>query len=236
MAPAAIKTIESVAQAAALMNPLRLRLLDELHEPDSATGLARKLDLPRQKLNYHLRELESQGLVEFVEERRKGNCVERVVRAVARSYVISPSTLGEIGADPDRVEDRLSSAYLVAVAARAIRDLGVLRQRADRAGKKLATLTLQADVRFGSAAEQNAFATELAQVLANLAAKYHDEKAPRGRLFNFFVGGYPAITRGLKKATDETKTSKTSRPQAGRSTRPERKQKSTSRSKPEESQ
>ena len=193
----ALKTIESVSQAAALMNPLRLKMLDALAQPDSASGLARKLDIPRQKLNYHLKEMEHQGLVELVEERRKGNCVERVVRASARSYVISPGALGEVGADPERMEDRLSSAYLVAVAARAIRDLGVLREHADQAGKKLATITLQSEVRFASPADQNAFAAELAEALAQLAAKYHDENAPRGRRFNFFAGGYPTITRKL---------------------------------------
>jgi hypothetical protein len=48
------------------------------------------LALPRQQVGYHLRALEQAGLVELVEERRKGNCIERIVRAAACSYVISP--------------------------------------------------------------------------------------------------------------------------------------------------
>ena len=45
----------------------------------------------------HLHELEKEGFVEFVEQRPKGNCLERVVRATARSYVISPAALGLLG-------------------------------------------------------------------------------------------------------------------------------------------
>jgi DNA-binding transcriptional ArsR family regulator len=58
--------------AAAGMSLDQVRLPAELTEPGSATTLAGKLDLPRQKLNYHLRALEKHGLVELVEERRKG--------------------------------------------------------------------------------------------------------------------------------------------------------------------
>jgi AraC-like DNA-binding protein len=108
--------------------------------------------LPRQRLNYHLRQLEAEGLVELVEERKQRNCTERMVRAVARSYVIGPSALGGVAADPASVRDHASSAYLVAVAAEVIRDVASLRDRADRAGKRLATLALRTEVRFKTAA------------------------------------------------------------------------------------
>ena len=122
--PADLLTVRDPAQAAALLQPQRLRLLEGLSEPDSAAGLARRFGLPRQQLNYHLRELERAGLVELVEERRRGNCVERVVVATARHYVISPEVLGGLGASLDEVRDHFSSTSLVAVAARAIRELG----------------------------------------------------------------------------------------------------------------
>jgi len=201
--PAALEVVRGAAQAAALLDPARLRLLEELAEPDSAAGLARRLKLPRQRVNYHLRELERQKLVELVEERRKGNCLERVVRATARHYLISPEALGSLGADPGSVSDRFSASYLVAVAARAIRELAVLRLRADRAKKRLATLTLQTEVRFASAEDRNAFSEELATALARLAAKYHDEKAEGSRTFRFFLGAYPAVT-AAKEDTDES--------------------------------
>ncbi len=188
--------------ATAVLEPTRLRLLGELREPGSAAGLARRLDLPRQKVNYHLRELEKAGLVRLVEERRKGNCVERVVQATASSYLIDPGILGPLAAEPERISDRLSSAYLVAVAAKAIRELAELRARADRAKKPLATLAIQADVRFASKQDRNAFAEDLANAVAQLVREYHTPGGDEsGRLHHFFVGGYPAIT---KPETDET--------------------------------
>ncbi len=187
----ALSVIHDPRRAATLLDPLRLRLLERLSKPNSASGLARQLRLPRQKVNYHLRELEKAKLVELVEERRKGNCIERVVRATAVSYVIDPAALGKLAADPANVRDHFSSAYLVAVSARAIREVAALRAGAEKAGKKLATMTLETEVRFASAEARNAFAEELANSVADLTTKYHDEKSPGGRRFQFFVGGYP---------------------------------------------
>ena len=193
--PSAVNFVGNTAGASALLNPLRLQILERLREPDSASGLARLMKLPRQKLNYHLRELEKHGLIEQVEERKRGNCVERIVRATARYYLISPEALGNLATDPDEIQDRFSSTYLVAVAARAIRDLAVLRARADKAGKKLATFSLETEVKFASAAELHAFSEELANAVARLAAKYHDEKTPGGRHYKFIVGSYPKVTK-----------------------------------------
>ncbi len=190
-----LELVQDASRAAVLLDPLRLRLMEELRDPDSASGLARRLKLPRQKLNYHLRELESHGFVEMVEERRKGNCVERVMRATARTYMIDPATLGKLAADPAEIQDHFSSAYLLAVCARAIRDLAVLHPRAKKAGKKLPTMTLQTEVRFASASSQNAFAEELTREIGRLVAKYHDEQAAGGRRFQLFLGSYPTITK-----------------------------------------
>src|SRR5262245_65719319 len=103
-----IGVIDEAAAAAAALDPIRARLLALLAEPHSATSLAAIVDLPRQKVNYHLRTLESHGLVELVEERRKGNVNERVLRATAGSFVISPAALAAVEPDPARSPDRLS--------------------------------------------------------------------------------------------------------------------------------
>jgi DNA-binding transcriptional ArsR family regulator len=184
--------ISDANHAAAVLHPLRLRILAGLAEQDSATSLARKLQLPRQLVNYHVRQLERAGLVEVVGERRRRNCTERLVRAVARSYLIDPSTLGNLAADPDRVEDHASSAYLVAAAARLIRELAVLRDGAGRTGKRVPTLTLQSEIRFATPESQQAFAAELTRTLALLVAKYHDDEAGDGRRFRLLVGAWPA--------------------------------------------
>ena len=202
-AAANLELIQQLSQASVLLHPLRLRIIEELREPDSASSLSRRLNLPRQKVNYHIRELEREGFIEQVEERRKGNCVERIVRTKAHAYLIDPALLGALGIDPKDVQDRFSSAYLVAVAAKLIREVAVLRSRAEKAGKRLATLTVQTDVRFRSAAARNAFAEELAKSIGYLSAKYNDENAEDGRRFQFIVAGYPALAEEAPKQKAE---------------------------------
>lgn len=188
-AEAELRVVESTAQAAVMLHPTRLRLLRELAEPGSAASLARRLELPRQQLNYHLRALEHAGLVEEVETRRRGNCLERVVRATAKSYVISPAAMGASSPSPAAIGDRFSASYLISIAAQTLRDLGRLRSLADSAGKRLATLTLQAEVCLASPADRKAFTEELTAAVEGVIAKYHREG---GRPFRVTLGAYPS--------------------------------------------
>ena len=161
-----------------------------------AVDAARRLDRPQQRINYHLRELESQRLIELVAEKRKGNVTERIYQRTGRSYAISCATLGGLRADPSDIQDRFSSAYQIALASRAIRELAVMRAGATAAKKKLSTFALDVDVRFASADRRNDFAEELAAAVADLVRKYHDERAPRGREFRFYLGAYPRPKKG----------------------------------------
>ncbi len=186
-----VDVIEDAERAQAMLHPARLELLAHLAEPTSAAALARRLGLPRQRVNYHLRELEAQHLLEVVDERRKGSCVERVYRRTGRTYAISTAALGRLGTAPEDVQDRFSAAYQIALASRAVRDLATLDAGARAAQKKLATFALEVDIRFASPETRNAFAEELANAVADLAKKYHDESALDGRTFSFYAGGYP---------------------------------------------
>lgn len=187
--------IDDAARARTVLNPTRRRVLELLAEPGSAAEVARRLGLPRQKVNYHLRALERAGFVELVEERRKGNCTERLVRATATAYLISPGALGALAGRPEDVPDRFSSGYLIAVGAKMVREVAALRAEADAAGQGLATLTLEATVRFASPAAQNAFAEDLANAVARVVAAHHDEHAPEGREYQLVVGAYPNVPR-----------------------------------------
>jgi DNA-binding transcriptional ArsR family regulator len=199
-----VELIRETERAASLFHhPLRLRLLEQLREPDSASGLARRLGLGRQVVNYHLRVLEKAGILAFVDERPRRGMTERRLQASAQSYVISPEALGQVQPDPKRMRDRFSWGYLVAAAARVIRDLGILRQRADRVGKRLPTFTLETEVRFASAQDRNVFTAELSAAIAALAVKHHNQGAPDGRLFRFVLGAYPAITKTEEEAAAE---------------------------------
>jgi DNA-binding transcriptional ArsR family regulator len=188
-----VAVIEDRAAAEASLDPVRARLLKELVEPGSATMLAAKVGLARQKVNYHLRALERHGLVELVEERRKGNVNERVLQATAASYVISPAALAAVAPDPDRAPDRLSARWLLALGARLVRDVGALVAGAARAGRPVATFGLDAQVRFASAADRAAFAEELAAAVTALVGRYHDESAPRGRDHRVVVAIHPSV-------------------------------------------
>jgi len=188
-----VAVIEDRAAAEVSLDPVRARLLAELVVPGSATTLSVKVGLARQKVNYHLRALEKHGLVELVEERRKGNVTERVMRATAASYVISPSALPAVQPDPARAPDQLSARWLLAVAARLVRDVGSLITGAARARKRLTTFAMDGEVRFASAPDRAAFAEELAAAITSLVAKYHDESAEGGRAHRLVVALHPSV-------------------------------------------
>ncbi len=188
--------IEDPAAAEVSLDPIRARLLAELAEPGSATMLAARVGLARQKVNYHLRALERHGLLELVEERRKGNVTERMLRATAASYVISPAALAAVAPDPGRSPDRLSAVWLLAVAARLVRDVGALITGGARARKRVATFALDGEVRFASATDRAAFAQELASAVTALIGKYHDETAERGRDHRVVVALHPSVKPG----------------------------------------
>jgi DNA-binding transcriptional ArsR family regulator len=196
-----VTVIEDAAAAEASLDPMRARLLAELAEPQSATTLATRVGLARQKVNYHLRALERHGLVELVEERRKGNMTERLLRATAVSYVISPSAMAALAPDPSRSPDRLSARWLLALAARLVRDVGALTTGGARAGKRVATYGLDAEVRFASATDRAAFAAELTDAVIALVGKYHDETAKRGRDHRVIVAVHPSV-KAQPVATD----------------------------------
>jgi DNA-binding transcriptional ArsR family regulator len=185
-----VAVIEDAAAAEVSLDPIRANLLAELSEPGSATTLAGRVGLPRQKVNYHLRALEKHGLVELVEERRKGNVTERVLRATAASYVISPTALAAVRPDPNRAPDRLSARWLLALAARLVGDVGTLITGATKARKRVATFAIDGEVRFATAADRAAFAEELATSVTALVSKYHGDE---GRAYRLIVAVHPKV-------------------------------------------
>src|SRR5438132_14376851 len=190
-----VAVIDDRAAGEASLDPIRARLLAELAEPGSASTLAARVGLTRQKANYHLRALERHGLVELVEERRKGNCTERVLQATAASYVISPTALSAVAPDPARAPDQRSARWLLGVAGRLVCEVGELIGAAGAAGRPLATLGIDSEVRFASATDRAAFAAELAEAVNGLVARYHDENASGGRDHRFVVALHPKITK-----------------------------------------
>jgi DNA-binding transcriptional ArsR family regulator len=183
-----VEVIEDPAAAAVALDPVRARLLAELTVPGSAAAVAARVGIARQKVNYHLRALEAHGLVELAEERKRGGITERVLRATAVTYVVSPAALGEGAADPDDTPDRRSARYLIALAGRVVREVGSLGRRASAAGKRLPTMAIDTEIRFRSATERAAFADELTVAVLDLAARYHHDD---GRPHRLVVAAHP---------------------------------------------
>ena len=190
-----VAVIDDPAAAEASLDPMRARLLAELAEPGSASTLAGKTGLSRQRANYHLRALERHGLVELVEERKKGNCTERVLRATAASYVISPTALSAVAPDPAKSPDQVSAHWMLALAGQLVRDVGDLIAGGAQARKPVATFAIDTEIRFASAADRAAFAKELSETVSELAGRYHDPDAEGGREHRLVVALHPSITR-----------------------------------------
>jgi hypothetical protein len=184
-----VAVIESPQAAEAALDPIRSRLLGELAaEPASAAGVAARLGLPRQKVNYHLNVLEAHGLIELAEVRPRGGLQERVLRATAACYVVSPAAIGESGAQPERIGDRLSAGYLTTLAGRVVQEVGALSEQAEAAGQRLPTFTLDTEIGFRSAAERAEFADRLTAAVLDLVAHYHHDD---GRMHRLVVAAHP---------------------------------------------
>jgi len=189
---------------AALMDPDRRRLVDALVErPDSAVGLARRLGDTRQRLNYHLGKLERAGLVELAEERPRRGVKERVFRPVAPRFLVDPGALGALAPEVPERADRFSATYLVALAARAVRELARLMRRSRATGKRLPTAGLSVEVRLAEPGDFDPFVAELADAVAGVVERYHTEQG-EGRSFRLMAGAWPAPTAGSTTEEEET--------------------------------
>lgn len=179
-----------LADAAAVevaLDPIRTSILEALTEPGSAATVAATVGLTRQKVNYHLKALEAHGLVELAEERAWGGITERLVRRSARHLVVSPNVLQTAAIDPNQIADRLSAAYLIAVNARSVSEVGAIASTAATT-TRVPTLTVDAVIGFRSSDDRTAFAAELQSAITALAAKYHHDD---GRPHRLTVSSYP---------------------------------------------
>jgi len=190
---AGLAVVRKDRAAAALTDPTRRRILAALQTPGSATTVARDVGLSRQLANYHVHALERAGLVEQVGRRARRGLEERLVRATAAHYLVSPAMLGSPTDAPVTPGDRFSATYQVAVAARTIHEVAELASRAQAAGKRLTTLTVDTTLKFASPVERERFGNDLITAVNALVARYHDADAPNGREYRLFLGAHPVF-------------------------------------------
>lgn len=188
--------IDDADKARQAMTPLRLKLLALLREPGSAATLAAALELPRQKVGYHLHALEKAGLVMPAGARQRRGFTERLFVARAGSFVVDPAILGQSPAVEK--QDRFAAEHLVARSAETVREVTRMQAAAAEEGTRLLTFTIEADVGFAAPQDVEAFAERLTAMVAGLA----EEFAPKaeGRRYRLLIGGHPAI-RGKATGT-----------------------------------
>jgi DNA-binding transcriptional ArsR family regulator len=193
-----LQTIGNARRAASLLHPLRLRLLALAREPVSSTELARRVGLPRQRVNYHVRKLERAGLLRAAERRRRRNLIEQRYVATARSYLLSPDLLGPLAADWRSIQDTASADYLLALTEQVRADVTRASAEASAEDKRLATLSIKSQFRFETAAERTAFAEAVRAALVDVIARHSspnrldDGRPGRGRPYRLVLACYPA--------------------------------------------
>jgi DNA-binding transcriptional ArsR family regulator len=182
-----LRVLNDAAAVEVALDPIRSSILDALAEPGSATSIAATIGLTRQKVNYHLKALEAHGLVEPAGERTWGGITERYVRRSARHLIVAPDVLAARVPDPGDIADHLSAAFLVAVSARTVSEVGSIASGV-AAGTRLPTLTVDTVIGFRSPEARASFAAELQSAIAALAARYHHDD---GRPHRLTVSSYP---------------------------------------------
>ncbi|RZJ41499.1 MAG: ArsR family transcriptional regulator [Brevundimonas sp.] len=196
MTPRPSSLLDTLDVAHLALAPIRRRILAALVEPASAAGLAEQLDMPRQKIGYHLKALEDAGLIRLAGERKKRGFTERLFVA-AENYVLDPALL-QAPADPDAVEaqDRHAAGHLIQTASAMVRDVARMREAAEAEGARLLTLTIEADLTFARPADFDAFSHDVAEAVAALARRY---AAPEGRRYRLTAAAHPAVVKPASK-------------------------------------
>lgn len=189
---------------AAMATPFRQQLLAALAEPDSAANLARRFGMSRQRIGYHMRELEKAGCIELARERQQRGLTERLFQVRPLAFVLGP----EHGGSAVTARERYSWAALLSLMAGVIWDLVRLRARADQAGKRLATLALEAEVAFANPTARRAFTEDLLAAVQATVAKHHDPDAAGGRRFRVVLGALPVFEEPVspEAATTDTRS------------------------------
>jgi len=192
-----LEAVQSARRASAMLHPLRSRLLALARDPASSTEMARRLGLPRQRVNYHVRALEKAGLLRPAGRRRRRNLIEQRYVATARSYTLSPDLLGPLAPDWRQITDTASADYLLALADQVRSDVGRAAQEAEAEGKRLATLSVKSQFRFETPEQRALFAEAVRAAIVEVIARHstpnvrENGRPGRGRPYRLVLACYP---------------------------------------------
>lgn len=179
--------------AVLLQHPLRAELLARATEPVSATELAAALGVPRQRMNYHVRQLVKAGFLKAAGRRMKRNLVERQYVATARWYALSPRMLGALAGDAGRLPEQHSLLHALMTASVMQSELAAIAEAAANAGVRVRVSSVATELRFESAARRAEFAASLLDEVASLIGKHAsaDASSTAPGSYRLVVGLYP---------------------------------------------
>ncbi len=182
------KTVTDPLAIEALAHPIRRRVLEALRSPSSAASVAREIGLPRQKVNYHLKELARANLVRATGERRKGHLIEKLYEAVAGTFLVSPKVAWDNENRERVLNEQISLRHLVAVGAQLQQDAIGLVDRAAFDDEEIPSASVEAEVYFADEQARSGFMEEYLASIGPLLTKYG---AKEGRQFRVVLATYP---------------------------------------------
>jgi DNA-binding transcriptional ArsR family regulator len=173
--------IDRIEQAEALLKPRRVEILRRLAEPSTCTQIGKQLGDSPQKVYYHVKQLQTAGLVELVDERRVRGITEGIYRAVAHSYWVSPELIGRIG--PPRESNQFGLGFLLTLSE------GLQTDLADLAAQEGSppTLGISGEVRL-RADQGAAFVEDLENAFQSVLDRY---SGTEGTPFRLALACYP---------------------------------------------
>ena len=195
--PVQIRAVQDAGSAYSLLQPIRRRILESLREPDSASGLARRLQMPRQVLNYHVKEMARARLLKPAGRQKRRALFEQYYVASALGYVLSPEIMGKLAVNAEPAQDRFSAGFLMAAANQIQKEVGHATERAEASGKRLATLGMNSEMRFVSAEQRAQFAEALESAVLGVIERYSspfsdsEGKPTEGSAYRLLLGCYP---------------------------------------------
>jgi DNA-binding transcriptional ArsR family regulator len=184
-------------RAAELLRPIRLEILRLARDPISATELASRLGLPRQRVNYHVRQLARHGFLRRAGRRRRRNMIEQRFAASARGLLLSPELLGAVAADWREIPDAASAAYLLALSGEMESDVARASREAAKGGRRLSTLSFKSQFRFATPEQREGFTHALRDALTEVIARHTsayrrpDGSEAPGTPYRLVLGSYP---------------------------------------------
>ncbi len=158
--------------------------------------------MPRQVLNYHVKEMARARLLRPAGRRKRRAFFEQCYVASAVGYVLSPQILGELSAKPGAARDRFSATFLMGLASQIQSEVGDAMERAEQEGKRVSTLGMSTEISFASAEQRGEFAQALDAAVIGVIERhttpYRDAggKVGEGRAYRLVLGCYPIAEKG----------------------------------------